>query len=130
MVPPSSRQTGRWRFSVAVLGPVAICLIATAAASLGFVLWSAHNEDQRALARQEALARHIIELQLDRIPHDQQSVTIWDDAAIAFAVGWPGTEMPYSVSMPITRRTLTRPAYGLHCHSGAARWRRRVQNEA
>ena len=80
MVPPSSRQTGRWRFSVAVLGPVAICLIATAAASLGFVLWSAHNEDQRALARQEALARHIIELQLDRIPHDQQSVTIWDDA--------------------------------------------------
>ena len=25
---------------------------------------------------------------------------------MAFAPGWPGTEMPYSVSMPITRRTL------------------------
>jgi hypothetical protein len=25
---------------------------------------------------------------------------------IAFAPGWPGTAMPYSVSMPMTRRTL------------------------
>src|SRR5215472_15538767 len=25
---------------------------------------------------------------------------------MAFAPGWPGTEMPYSVSVPITRRTL------------------------
>jgi len=25
---------------------------------------------------------------------------------MAFAPGWPGTEMPYSVSMPMTRRTL------------------------
>ena len=80
MAPPSSRQIGRWRFSLAVLVPVAICLVATAVASLGFVIWSARDEDQRALARQEALARHVIELQLDRIPHDQQSVTVWDDA--------------------------------------------------
>ena len=25
---------------------------------------------------------------------------------MAFAPGWPGTEMPYSVSVPMTRRTL------------------------
>jgi hypothetical protein len=25
---------------------------------------------------------------------------------MAFAPGWPGTAMPYSVSMPMTRRTL------------------------
>ena len=25
---------------------------------------------------------------------------------MALAPGWPGTEMPYSVSVPITRRTL------------------------
>jgi diguanylate cyclase (GGDEF)-like protein len=80
MAPPSSRQAVHWHFSFAVLVPVAICLIVTAAASLGFVLWSAHDEDQRSLERQQALARHVIELQLSRIPHDQQSVTIWDDA--------------------------------------------------
>src|SRR5689334_23154390 len=34
------------------------------------------------------------------------ALTIWDEVTIAFAPGWPGTEMPYSVSVPITRRTL------------------------
>src|SRR5215472_14309748 len=30
---------------------------------------------------------------------------------MALVPGWPGTEMPYSVSVPITRRTLMRKAY-------------------
>src|SRR5215470_4568119 len=34
------------------------------------------------------------------------ALTTWDEVTIAFAPGWPGTEIPYSVSMPITRRTL------------------------
>ena len=34
------------------------------------------------------------------------ALTIWDEVTIALAPGWPGTEMPYSVSVPITRRTL------------------------
>jgi hypothetical protein len=33
-------------------------------------------------------------------------LTTWDEVTMAFAPGWPGTAMPYSVSMPITRRTL------------------------
>ncbi|MEO8757749.1 MAG: bifunctional diguanylate cyclase/phosphodiesterase [Devosia sp.] len=69
-----------WRFSVSVLIPVAIGLIVTAGATLGFVLWSAQGVDQRSLDRQTALARHVIEMQLNRIPHDQESVTIWDDS--------------------------------------------------
>src|SRR4051794_10400531 len=39
------------------------------------------------------------------------ALTTCDDASMAFAVGCPGTEMPYSVSMPITRLTLTLRAY-------------------
>ncbi|GAA1535406.1 hypothetical protein GCM10009788_42750 [Nocardioides humi] len=39
-------------------------------------------------------------------------MTTCDDATIGLAVGWPWTEMPYSTSVPITRRTLMRPAYG------------------
>ena len=34
------------------------------------------------------------------------ALTIWDEVTIALAPGCPGTEMPYSVSVPITRRTL------------------------
>jgi hypothetical protein len=32
---------------------------------------------------------------------------MWVEETIAFMVGWPGTVMPYSVSMPMTRWTLT-----------------------
>src|SRR5215469_2438147 len=34
------------------------------------------------------------------------ALTIWDEVTIALAPGWPGTEMPYSVSVPMTRSTL------------------------
>src|SRR6266851_260599 len=34
------------------------------------------------------------------------ALTIWDEVTNALAPGCPGTEMPYSVSVPITRRTL------------------------
>jgi diguanylate cyclase (GGDEF)-like protein len=78
---PPHRRT-RWRSSIALLLPVAICLVVTAVASFAFIVWSAHGEDRRALARQTALARHVIDLQLARIPHDQQGVTIWDEAIV------------------------------------------------
>ncbi len=45
-------------------------------------MWSAQGVDERSLERQRALARHVIQTQLLRIPHDQQSVTIWDDAIL------------------------------------------------
>ena len=81
-VMPSRRPhtTQRWWFSVAILGPAVAALVVTAAATLAFVLWTAQGVDQRSFARQNALARKVIEIQLSRIPHDQQSVTIWDDA--------------------------------------------------
>src|ERR1039457_2829776 len=34
------------------------------------------------------------------------ALTTCDEVTIALAPGWPGTEMPYSVSVPMTRRTL------------------------
>ena len=38
-------------------------------------------------------------------------MTTCEEATIGLAVGWPCTEMPNSVSVPITRRTLMRRAY-------------------
>ncbi|MBI4922015.1 MAG: EAL domain-containing protein [Devosia nanyangense] len=48
--------------------------------TLGFILWSAQGVDERSLEHEINLARHVISAQLDRIPHDQESVTIWDDS--------------------------------------------------
>ncbi len=78
----------RWRFSLSVLAPVAICLIVIAGATLGFVLWSAQGVDNRSLERQTVLANHVIATQLGRIPHDQQSVTTWDDAITHTKLGF------------------------------------------
>jgi diguanylate cyclase (GGDEF)-like protein len=70
------------RFFSAVLAPVVICLIVTAAATLGFILWSAQGVDQRSLEHETNLARFVTRSQLDRIPNDQESATIWDEAII------------------------------------------------
>jgi diguanylate cyclase (GGDEF)-like protein len=88
----SARLTRDWRFSVGVLLPVVLSLVGAAAGVLGFVLWSAKGVDERALNRQTNLARHVIETELQRIPHDQESVTIWDDSIyntkLAFDADW------------------------------------------
>src|SRR3954454_4700991 len=41
-----------------------------------------------------------------------QAFTTWLDNVVGFAVGCPGTEMPYSTSVPMTRRTLMTPTLG------------------
>ncbi|HZY69153.1 MAG TPA: EAL domain-containing protein [Devosia sp.] len=87
-----TRRDRRWQFSVGVLLPVILSLVGAAASVLGFVLWSAKGVDDRSLARQMNLARHAIEEELKRIPHDQESVTVWDDSIIntklAFDADW------------------------------------------
>ncbi len=93
----SVRLTRDWRFSVSVLLPVILSLVGAAAGVLGFVLWSAKGVDERALNRQANLARHVIETELQRIPHDQESVTIWDDSIyntkLTFDADWIDTNL-------------------------------------
>jgi diguanylate cyclase (GGDEF)-like protein len=88
----STRLTRDWRFSVGVLLPVIVSLVGAAVGVLGFVLWSAKGVDERALARQTGLAQHVVETELKRIPHNQESVTIWDDSIyntkLAFDPDW------------------------------------------
>jgi diguanylate cyclase (GGDEF)-like protein len=87
-----ARSARQWRFSVGVVLPVILSLVSAAAAVLGFVFWSAHGIDERSLNRQTNLARHVLETELLRIPHDQESVTIWDDSIyntkLAFDADW------------------------------------------
>jgi diguanylate cyclase (GGDEF)-like protein len=72
----------RWRYVGGVLVPAIASLVIAATAVLGFVLWSAQNIDARSRDRQVELARHVIETQIARLPHEQESVSIWDDALI------------------------------------------------
>src|SRR5215469_8298330 len=55
------------------------------------------------------------------------ALTTWDDVTIAFAPGWPGTDTPYSVSMPITRRTVMAHTLAAACPTSALRQVQRSQ---
>jgi len=68
------------RFSAIAIAAVVLSLLGAVATVLAFVFWSAQGADERSLERQTSLARHVIQTELDRIPHDQESVTIWDDS--------------------------------------------------
>lgn len=46
-------------------------------------------------------------------------VTTSPERTIGLAEGAPGTEMPYSVSMPMTRRTLMPEGYAMPQHPAA-----------
>ena len=85
------------RFTATVLAPVVLSVLGAAATVLAFVFWSAQGADERSLARQTNLAQHIIKTELERIPHDQESVTIWDDAVyrtkLLFDPGWVDTNL-------------------------------------
>jgi diguanylate cyclase (GGDEF)-like protein len=72
----------RWRYVGSVLVPAIASLLIAATAVLGFVLWSAQNIDARSRDRQLELATHVIQTQIARLPHEQESVSIWDDAVI------------------------------------------------
>ena len=52
-----------------------------------------------------------------------QALTTWLDNVVGLAVGCPGTEMPYSISVPMIRRTLMWPTLGGSRRQGAARFR-------
>ena len=81
-----------WQFSAAVLLPVVLALVITAASVLGFVLWSTANIDQRALERQSSMVSQVMESKRLRVQHDLEAVAIWDDAVIntklAFNLNW------------------------------------------
>ncbi|WDQ99421.1 EAL domain-containing protein [Devosia sp. J2-20] len=87
----------RWQFSAAVLLPVVLALVITAASVLAFVVWSTNNIDQRALERQSAMAAQVIESQRETMERELTSVAVWDDAIIntrlAFNQTWVASNL-------------------------------------
>ena len=82
LMQPKTSTLERWQFSAAVLLPVVLALVITAAAVLGFVFWSTASIDQRALERQTAMFEQVIEARRARLAHELASVASWDDAVV------------------------------------------------
>ena len=89
---PKTSTLERWQFSAAVLLPVVLALVITAAAMLGFVFWSTANIDERALDRQSAMFGQVIEARRDQLEHELASVAVRDDTVtntrLAFNFNW------------------------------------------
>jgi diguanylate cyclase (GGDEF)-like protein len=70
----------RWRFSSRVLLPIVLAGAATALLLAAVLLLAARESDRIASERQRRLVSHVLAEQLAKLTHDQESVTIWDDA--------------------------------------------------
>jgi len=83
---PEDSVTGH-RFLWRVAVPVALVLVAAAAVFHAFLGWSTRSIDAVSIARQRELASVVIGRLRSSIAHDQESVTVWDDAVNALRRG-------------------------------------------
>ncbi len=72
----------RDHFATNVLLPIAFAMAATLVAVIAFVFWSTTSSDDRARQRETRLVERVISETQDNLPHQQESVTVWDDAMI------------------------------------------------
>lgn len=82
----------RWKFSFAVLLPVAAAVLVTLGLAAGFILWSAQQTDDRSLARQRVLAARMIETAKDDFETSQRDQVLRYDAVDVFLGGKPGKD--------------------------------------
>ena len=88
----------RWKFSVAILLPVAAAVLTTVALAAGFILWSAQRTDEASLARQQAVAAHFVQGAKADFEGTQGTVVLRYEAAQAFLgdepdLDWIDSEM-------------------------------------
>jgi diguanylate cyclase (GGDEF)-like protein len=86
-MPNTERARFGRSFSLVVMTSVLIVFVATIAMLAGFVLWTAGEVDDEALARQSQRASYFVNGQLASTATEQQSISIWDDALIALRTG-------------------------------------------
>ena len=69
-----------WRFSSRVMLPIALIFMAMVVIVAGFLFYAAHETDRVTRDRQARIVAHVLEDYFDKITHDQESVTIWDES--------------------------------------------------
>ncbi|WP_274426650.1 putative bifunctional diguanylate cyclase/phosphodiesterase [Chelativorans sp. YIM 93263] len=63
--------------------PVVVCVVAVSVAIAALVLWASREADSVAMERQSRLVRLVVSQLRTTIAHNQESVTVWDDAVLA-----------------------------------------------
>src|SRR3954467_4301710 len=76
---PDTRST-QWRFSSRVLTPIFVSVVMTVGLVAGVLIYAANESDRVTLDRQTRLVSHVLAEQYAKITHDQESVTVWDEA--------------------------------------------------
>jgi len=77
----------RQRFFAKTGLPIILAAVAVGVAFCSFLVWSSHQTDQVAIERQGRLVALVISQLRSGIAHDQESVTVWDDAVNAVKFG-------------------------------------------
>jgi diguanylate cyclase (GGDEF)-like protein len=78
--PMSDLRLNEWRFSTRILLPLVAAGAATVLLVASVLLFATREGDRIARERQSLLVSDVLTDQVARISHDQESVTIWDDA--------------------------------------------------
>lgn len=76
-------QPSRPLFFLRTVVPTFVVALLINAAAGGLLVWAARGADDRALERQLNLVGVVVSQLRSRISHDQESVTVWDDAVDA-----------------------------------------------
>jgi len=64
-------------------------VLATVLLAVGGALWAAHESDVVSVERQALLANHAMETSVDELALQQETVAVWDDAAIQLSAAKP-----------------------------------------
>jgi diguanylate cyclase (GGDEF)-like protein len=76
-----SIRAGRFARLIAVPAMLGVCAVATLVG--GLLIWAGQEADEVAVDRQVALATLVVSNLRETIAHNQESVTVWDDAVTA-----------------------------------------------
>ncbi len=86
-----------WRFSSRVMSPIIAAGIAAAFLVAAVLVLATRQSDRIAWERQSQLVSHVLSEQVAKVAHDQQSVTVWDDAVkntqVLFDPKWVGSNL-------------------------------------
>jgi len=93
----SKASSREWRFSTRVVVPVVTAGIAAILLVVATLLLTTRESDRLASERQSLLIAHVLSEQAAKISHDQESVTVWDDAvrnvSLHFDPTWTNTNL-------------------------------------
>ncbi len=91
------RGTRHWRFSSRILVPVVFLVVTMIVLVGGVLVWAVERADRLSDERETAHVGSLIAEAVRKIPHDQESVAIWDDAVTnarhAFDEKWVDTNL-------------------------------------